>query len=114
MTIQNKTIIGFAIPEEVNDILEFEKNHIDFIRHDTSSYVYFVKEEFYTINPKEEGEGVESMYECFHCGERSVVWDCDFSFEDYGEEGEGIIQECHCTNCGARITYRIPLGKDNE
>jgi hypothetical protein len=56
MTIQNKTIIGFAIPEEANDILEFEKNHIDFIRHDTSSYVYFIKEEFYTINPKEEVE----------------------------------------------------------
>lgn len=51
------------------------------------------------------------MYECFHCGERTVVWDGDFSFEDYCEEGEGIIHECHCTNprCGARITYRIPI-----
>lgn len=56
MTIQNKTIIGFAIPEEANDMLEFEKNHIDFIRHDTSSYVCFVKEVFYTMNLKKEGE----------------------------------------------------------
>lgn len=52
MTMQNKTIIGFAIPEEAIDLLEFEKNHIDFIRHDTSSYVYFVKEEFYTVQTK--------------------------------------------------------------
>lgn len=49
------------------------------------------------------------MYECFHCGEKSVIWDSDFDYEDYGEEGEGIIHECHCTNCGAQITYRVPI-----
>ena len=49
------------------------------------------------------------MYECFHCGCKSVIWDGDFSFEDYCEEGEGIIHECHCENCGARITYRIAV-----
>jgi len=49
------------------------------------------------------------MYECFHCGEKSVIWDGDFSFEDYGLEGEGIIHECHCENCGAQITYQIPI-----
>lgn len=49
------------------------------------------------------------MFECMHCGERAVVWDGDFTFEDYGEEGEGIIHECTCSNCGAMITYRIPL-----
>lgn len=54
------------------------------------------------------------MYECFHCGQKSVIWDCDFSFEDYGEEGMGIIHECHCANCGAMITYMIPLNhKEN-
>ena len=52
------------------------------------------------------------MYQCFHCGAKSVIWDCDFSFEDYGEEGDGIIHECHCTSCGAQITYRI--GNDDE
>lgn len=49
------------------------------------------------------------MYECFHCGFKSVIWLADFSFEDYGEEGKGIIHECHCANCGADITYRIPI-----
>lgn len=54
------------------------------------------------------------MYECFHCGHRSVIWGADFSFEDYGLEGEGIIHECHCHNCGADITYYISLEKEDE
>lgn len=49
------------------------------------------------------------MYECFHCGERSVVWDADFNFEDFGYGGEGIVHVCHCTNCGAEIVYRIAI-----
>ena len=47
------------------------------------------------------------MYECFHCGEKAVVWDNDFSFEDYGLDGDGIVHACHCSNCGARIEYYI-------
>lgn len=54
------------------------------------------------------------MFECFHCLTRSVIWDCDFTFEDYGMEGEGIIHECHCENCGAQITYYIPLNMEEE
>ena len=53
-------------------------------------------------------------YECFHCGSQSVVWQSDFSFEDYGLEGEGIINVCHCTNCGAHIEYYISLEEDDE
>lgn len=53
------------------------------------------------------------MYECFHCGEKAVIWDNDFSYEDYGLEGEGIVQDLHCENCGARIQYFIDCG-DNE
>ncbi len=54
------------------------------------------------------------MYECFHCGTKSVGWIGDFSFSDYGLEGEGIIHECRCSNCGAEITYKIPLGGDED
>lgn len=53
------------------------------------------------------------MYECFHCGCRSVVWQCDYSFEDFGYEGEGIVQICHCENCGAEIEYRIPITEED-
>ena len=53
------------------------------------------------------------MYECFHCLSRSVIWDADFDFADYGLEGKGIVHNCHCTNCGAEIQYYIPI-EDNE
>ena len=52
------------------------------------------------------------MYQCFHCLENSVVWECDYDFEDFGYEGEGIVQICHCNNCGAEIEYRIPIKED--
>jgi hypothetical protein len=52
------------------------------------------------------------MFECFHCGARLVIWDADFTFEDYGIPGDGIIHECHCENCGAEITYYIRLDKE--
>lgn len=51
------------------------------------------------------------MYECFHCGERAVVWDADFDFSDYGLDGEGVVHECHCQNCGAEITYYCKISK---
>lgn len=54
------------------------------------------------------------MYECFHCGSRSVIWDNDFSFEDFGYDGEGIVHVCHCCNCGAHIEYYISLDDDDD
>ena len=48
------------------------------------------------------------MYQCFNCGEQSVIWCADFSFDDYGLDGDGIVHECYCTNCGADIVYDIP------
>ena len=54
------------------------------------------------------------MFECFHCLCRSVVWDCDYNFEDFGYEGEGIVQVLHCENCGAEIEYRVPMNEDEE
>jgi transcription elongation factor Elf1 len=56
-------------------------------------------------------------YECFHCGERAVIWCGDFDFEDYMLEGEGVVHECYCTNCGASITYEVPTpnwGEDDD
>ena len=47
------------------------------------------------------------MFECFHCGEKGVIWDNDFSFDEMGYEGEGIVHICHCSRCGAEIEYRI-------
>lgn len=52
------------------------------------------------------------MYECFHCGHRTVIWDADFNFEDMCYEGEGIVHICHCVNRGAEIEYRIRLDEE--
>ena len=54
------------------------------------------------------------MYECFHCGSRSVIWDADFTFSDCGYDGDGLVHFCHCENCGAEIEYLIPFGKEEE
>lgn len=54
------------------------------------------------------------MYECFNCLHKSVIWDCDYDFEDFGYEGEGIVHICHCTNCGAEIEYRVPINQEEE
>lgn len=54
------------------------------------------------------------MYECFHCGTRSVIWDADFDFEDYGLEGSGVVHACHCCNCGARIEYYCGEEEEEE
>lgn len=54
------------------------------------------------------------MYECFHCGSKSVIWDADFDFEDFGYEGEGIVHICHCANYGAEIEYRIAIPDEDE
>ena len=55
-----------------------------------------------------------TLYECFHCGQRTVGWCADFSFEDYGLEGEGIIHVCKCQNCGADIEYYIRLDEEED
>ena len=54
------------------------------------------------------------MYECFHCGQMAVIWDCDYDGDDYGEIRPCIIQELHCSNCGAIITYRIYLDEEEK
>ena len=45
------------------------------------------------------------MFECFHCGQRAVIWESDFDTEDYGLTSGGIVHELHCANRGAQITY---------
>ena len=42
-------------------------------------------------------------FECFHCLSRGVIWDSDFSYEDYGYDGDGVVHVLHCTECGAQI-----------
>ena len=54
------------------------------------------------------------MYECFHCGHRTVGWCNDFSFEDYGYEGDGLVYVLHCSNCGDEIEYYISFNDEDD
>ena len=54
------------------------------------------------------------MFECYHCGARAVIWDCDFDSEDFGYDRPGIIQTFHCTSCGADIEYAIWIDDEEE
>lgn len=56
----------------------------------------------------------DGMFECFHCGERTVIWGADFNGEDYGYLEPGIVHSLHCTNCNAEITYFVPTGETEE
>lgn len=53
-------------------------------------------------------------FECFNCRQKSVSWDSDFSFEDFGYEGEGIVHAFHCNNCRAEIFYTISFDEEEE
>ena len=57
---------------------------------------------------------MSSGYECFHCGQKTVHWLGDFSFEDFMLEGEGVVHECKCSNCGAEIMYSVPIPDEEE
>lgn len=52
-------------------------------------------------------------YQCFHCGQNSVYWQADFSFEDYGIEGEGVVHTLKCGSCGADIEYYIRIDEED-
>lgn len=55
------------------------------------------------------------MYECFHCLQRALVWQADYSFEDYGiYEEEGIVHTLKCSNCGADVEYYVPVKKPED
>ena len=48
---------------------------------------------------------------CFHCQGENVIWQNDFSFEEYFEDYpigcDGIVHILRCPDCGARIEYCV-------
>lgn len=45
---------------------------------------------------------------CFHC-KNELVWQNDFTYEDFGLEGDGIINVLHCHCCNATVEVYFPL-----
>lgn len=61
------------------------------------------------ISKLKEGEPTSHFKECYHCGHKSVYWQNDYDFEDFGYEGQGIVQMYTCANCGTEIECSIPI-----
>lgn len=54
------------------------------------------------------------MYQCFHCLKNSLIWQNDYSYEDFDYVGEGIVHILICSNCGAEVEYRIDIKNEVE
>ena len=48
---------------------------------------------------------------CYNCGSE-VVWQNDFTFEDYGVDEEGIVSIQHCPNCDSDIEVWTTLSEE--
>ena len=52
---------------------------------------------------------------CWFCnGEKELMWNSDFSFEDYGYEGEGIVTVLTCSNCNAHFEGYLDLSENSK
>ena len=48
---------------------------------------------------------------CWYCKNEELVWQNDFSYEDYGLDGDGIVSVLHCENCNALVNVYLSLDK---
>ena len=50
---------------------------------------------------------------CCYCGYK-LIWDNDFSLEDFGEEGEGIVSVYHCSNCCVEVYCVLNFDEEDD
>lgn len=50
---------------------------------------------------------------CWFCRGK-LIWNNDFSFEDYNLEGEGIVTVLSCSECNATFEGYLSLEDDEE
>lgn len=53
------------------------------------------------------------MTECWFCGSR-MMWERDYSFEDYSIEGEGTVANLTCIKCGATAEFYTKINENEE
>lgn len=50
---------------------------------------------------------------CWFCGNK-LIWDNDFSYEDYGRDEEGIVTVLHCPRCNATWEGYLDLEEEDS
>lgn len=53
------------------------------------------------------------LTECFHCLNKTLVWDSDENGDECGYEPYSIVQHLHCASCGAEVMYLIPKEEES-
>ena len=56
MLISNKTVISFRIPNEYQAAERFKEQHPDWVESVTVQYVWFVRQEAYSVEMREDSE----------------------------------------------------------
>lgn len=46
------------------------------------------------------------MTQCWFCS-TEMIWQSDFSFEDYGFDGEGMVAVLSCPKCGCTAEFSL-------
>lgn len=54
MYITDSSTIGFNLPDEYEKAMEFEKEHPDWARSETTTSIAYSKTSYYTVNLKKE------------------------------------------------------------
>ena len=53
------------------------------------------------------------MCNCCLCG-HEMIWQSDFSFEEFCTEGEGIVSIWECPNCGNMSENYLAINKEGD
>ena len=56
MLITNKTVISFRIPDEYKMAVKFKADNPDWVESVTTQYVWFVRQEAYSVEMREDSE----------------------------------------------------------
>lgn len=60
------------------------------------------------------GESKKVYQPCWYC-RSEMIWNNDFSYEDFMMEGDGIVAVLTCTSCGSYAHFYTDLGeRDND
>ena len=48
---------------------------------------------------------------CHFCN-TELIWNCDYTFEDFGYDEDGIVTVLTCPNCNAEWTGMLPFEEE--